>query len=91
MSIGTLFTLFVVPSVYVLLAENHRSSARRSLIRKRRRTVPPKPIRSPTSPTRRPHILGLEVGSVALTTTPCELYREWRRCGCSGRLEGLIA
>jgi multidrug efflux pump len=32
MTIGTLFTLFVVPSVYVLLAKDHRGEARKPSI-----------------------------------------------------------
>ena len=39
MSIGTLFTLFIVPSLYVLLAKDHRSCARRNLSRRWKRTV----------------------------------------------------
>ena len=31
MTIGTLFTLFVVPSVYVLIAKDHRGEGRRDL------------------------------------------------------------
>ena len=31
MSIGTLFTLFIVPSVYVLLAKDHRKQAAREI------------------------------------------------------------
>jgi len=32
MSIGTLFTLFVVPSLYVLIAKDHRADEKRSAV-----------------------------------------------------------
>ena len=42
MTIGTLFTLFVVPSVYVLIAKDHRNERRRVV------RVPEPDIEGPT-------------------------------------------
>jgi len=46
MSIGTLFTLFVVPSVYVLLAKDH-SAERKSAAEPARADVPPDALPAP--------------------------------------------
>ena len=79
LSIGTLFTLFVVPAVYLLLAAD-RSKLSRPTRRKRRRHTPPQ-----RSETRKWKTGTRGNTSSSRTSAPGRRAISWRKCRCKAR------